>query len=81
MMVPKTALSRPFRAPAKPGLGIMIIFSCVYFLQIVAFRPFATLSPPFRGLWPLQQKKTCKNQKHMPISADITRILKVLLGF
>jgi hypothetical protein len=37
---------------------------------IGVFRPFANLSPPFRGLSPLQQKYTS-------ISANVTRILKV----
>ena len=39
--------------------------------DIVVFRPFAKLSPPFRRLSPLQQK-------HISISADVTRRLKRL---
>ena len=46
----------------------------IYDSLIGIFRPFANPSPPFRGLSPLQQKYKC-------ISADVTRILKVLHGF
>ena len=57
-MVPQNCsyamLSRPFHAPAELGHGIMITFSCAYFVYIdinsgiQTFRePFATLSRPF----------------------------------
>ena len=53
---PYAALSRTFRAPAESGHEIMIRFSFTYkFINIMVFRPFANLTPPFRGLSPLQQ--------------------------
>ena len=57
---PKTPRFRepfaPFRAPAESGHEIMIRFSFTYkFINIMVFRPFANLTPPFRGLSPLQQ--------------------------
>ena len=62
-MVPENALTprfrepfAPFRAPAESGHEIMIKFSFTYrFIDIMVFRPFANLTPPFRGLSPLQQ--------------------------
>ena len=60
---PKTVPTPPFREPcalfraaAKSIHGILIMFSCVYFVSTVLFRPFANLPPPFRGLSPQQQK-------------------------
>ena len=65
IMVPENALTlrfrepfAPFRAPAESGHEIiyMIRFSFTYrFISIMVFRPFANLTPPFRGLSPLQQ--------------------------
>ena len=56
-------LSPPFRDPFAPCCtpapsrhGIMIMFSSAYFVQIVVFRPFGNLLPPFRRLSLLQQK-------------------------
>ena len=63
IMVPENALMprfrepfAPFRAPAESGHEIMIRFSFTYkFINIMVFTPFANLTPPFRGLSPLQQ--------------------------
>ena len=63
IMVPDNALTprfrepfAPFRTPAESGHEIMIRFSFTYkFINIMVFRPFANLTPPFRGLSPLQQ--------------------------
>ena len=59
---PKTALTprfcepfAPFRAPAESGHGIMIGFSFIYRFINSTMRPFANLTPRFRGLSPLQQ--------------------------
>ena len=46
-----------FRAAAKSIWNYDHVFVYIYILHIiVVFRPFATLSPPFRDLSPLQQK-------------------------
>ena len=63
IMVPENALTphfrepfAPFRAQAESGHEMMIRFSFTYrFINIMVFRPFANLTPPFRGLSPLQQ--------------------------
>ena len=52
---PYAALSRTFRAPAESGHGIMIGFSFIYRFINSTMRPFANLTPRFRGLSPLQQ--------------------------
>ena len=68
---PYAALLRPFRAPAESGHGIVIMFRCVSFVQIVVSRPFANLSLPFPGLSPLEKKHTsiniCKCHSHTKV--------------